>query len=202
MKSVLKKILISFLSLLLVISLSGCQKKTERPTPSGDLIAFIGEVVHDILKEYEVPSVPEDPVIPEDPVPSDPAVPETPEPVEETLDEDGYYTSKEDVALYLHIYGHLPDNYLTKSEAKDLGWVASEGNLWDVTDHMSIGGDSFGNREGKLPKKKGRKYYECDIDYDGGTRNAKRIIYSNDGLIYYTGDHYNTFELLYGGEND
>lgn len=202
MKSITKKILISFLSLLLVISLSGCQKKTERPEPSGDLIAFIGEAVHDILKEYEIPSVPEDPVIPEDPVPSDPVVPETPEPVEETLDEDGYYTSKEDVALYLHTYGHLPDNYLTKSEAKDRGWVASEGNLWEVTDHMSIGGDNFGNREGKLPKKKGRKYYECDIDYDGGNRNAKRIIYSNDGLIYYTGDHYNTFELLYGGEDD
>ena len=100
MKSITKKILISFLSLLLVISLSGCQKKTERPEPSGDLIAFIGEAVHDILKEYEIPSVPEDPVIPEDPVPSDPVVPETPEPVEETLDEDGYYTSKEDVALY------------------------------------------------------------------------------------------------------
>ena len=62
----------------------------------------------------------------------------------------------------------------------------------------SIGGDSFGNREGQLPKKKGRKYYECDIDYRGGTRNAKRIIWSSDGLIYYTGDHYKTFELLYG----
>ena len=66
---------------------------------------------------------------------------------------------------------------------------------------MSIGGDRFGNREGLLPTKKGRKYYECDIDFDGGYRNGKRIVYSNDGLIYYTGDHYESFQLLYGEES-
>ena len=117
-----------------------------------------------------------------------------------TIDEDGIYTSKEDVALYLYTYNKLPSNFITKSEAKKLGWVASKGNLWDVCENCSIGGDRFGNREGILPDKDGRKYYECDIDYEGKRRNAKRIVFSNDGLIYYTEDHYTTFELLYGEE--
>lgn len=114
------------------------------------------------------------------------------------VEEDGEYSSKEEVAAYLYLFGHLPDNYLTKKEAQDLGWVASRGNLWKVAPGMSIGGDRFGNREGLLPTKKGRKYYECDIDFDGKYRNAKRIVFSNDGLIYYTDDHYESFELLYG----
>lgn len=111
--------------------------------------------------------------------------------------EDGKYTSKDQVAAYLIKFGRLPSNYITKKDAQALGWVASKGNLWKVTDKMSIGGDKFGNLEGKLPAKKGRQYYECDIDYKGGTRGAKRIIYSNDGLIYYTDDHYNTFQKLH-----
>lgn len=114
--------------------------------------------------------------------------------------EDGTYTSKEEVAEYLYVFGHLPDNFITKAEAKKLGWVSSEGNLGDVAPGMSIGGDYFGNYEEILPEKDGRDYYECDIDSDGGYRGAKRIIYSNDGLIYYTEDHYENFELLYGEE--
>lgn len=110
--------------------------------------------------------------------------------------EDGRYTSKMEVAAYLYQFGRLPSNYLTKEEARDLGWVASRGNLWDVTDEMSIGGDRFGNFEGLLPEKKGRQYYECDIDYRGGSRGARRIVYSNDGLIFYTDDHYESFERL------
>ena len=78
----------------------------------------------------------------------------------------------------------------------DLGWVAAKGNLWKVTDKMSIGGDKFGNFEKLLPTQKGRQYYEADIEYKGGNRGAKRLVYSNDGLIYYTDDHYNTFEKL------
>lgn len=108
----------------------------------------------------------------------------------------GKYTSIEEVASYIFLYEKLPQNYITKSEARKLGWKASEGNLWEVADGMSIGGDVFGNREGKLPKEEGRIYYECDIDYNGGKRNAKRIVYSNDGLIFYTEDHYNSFERL------
>ena len=111
--------------------------------------------------------------------------------------EDGTYTSKEEVAAYLHQFGHLPSNYITKNNAKKLGWVNSEGNLDEVAPGKSIGGDYFGNYEGSLPEKNGRDYYECDIDYTGGYRGSKRIIYSNDGLIYYTEDHYQTFEQLY-----
>ncbi len=113
------------------------------------------------------------------------------------IEEDGTYTSKEEVAAYLHIYKHLPDNYITKKEARKLGWDSSAGNLDEVAPGMSIGGDYFGNYEGSLPEKKGRSYYECDIDYTGGYRGAKRIIFSDDGLIYYTEDHYKTFDLLY-----
>ena len=128
----------------------------------------------------------------------------SPEPVvvNETIPEDGVYTSKDEVALYIHTYGKLPGNFVSKTEAKKMGWVASKGNLLKVCDGCSIGGDKFTNREGNLPKKDGRQYYECDIDYIGGSRNAKRIVYSNDGLVYYTDDHYNTFELLYGDPNE
>lgn len=113
------------------------------------------------------------------------------------IEETGHYTSKEEVALYLHTYKKLPENYLTKREAEALGWEASRGNLWDVTKEQSIGGDRFYNREEKLPMVPGRKYYECDIGYRGGFRNALRIVYSDDGLIYYTEDHYDSFTLLY-----
>lgn len=119
----------------------------------------------------------------------------------QTVSEDEEYTSKDEVALYIHLYEHLPDNFITKSEAKKLGWESKKGNLWEVAPGKSIGGDSFGNREGQLPEKNSRKYYECDVDYQGGFRDEKRIVYSNDGLIYYTEDHYNGFEQLYG-END
>ena len=118
--------------------------------------------------------------------------------VQNIIDEQGKYSSKDEVALYIHTYNKLPSNYVTKNDAKKMGWVASKGNLLKVCEGCSIGGDKFTNREGNLPSKQGRQYYECDIDYKGGTRNAKRIVYSNDGLIYYTEDHYNTFELLYG----
>ena len=119
---------------------------------------------------------------------------------QEQLSEEGSYNTKEEVALYLHLYGHLPDNYITKKEARALGWVSSEGNLWDVADGKSIGGDHFGNYDGLLPEKPGRKYFECDVNYEGGYRGADRIIYSSDGLIYFTEDHYQSFELLYEGE--
>ncbi|MBP3912836.1 MAG: ribonuclease [Lachnospiraceae bacterium] len=117
---------------------------------------------------------------------------------EVTVEEDGEYTSKDEVALYIHLYGHLPSNYITKKEAQDLGW--SGGYLWDYAPGKSIGGSRFGNYEGNLPDAKGRKYFECDIDYSGKKRGAKRIVYSNDGLIYYTEDHYETFEKLYEAE--
>ena len=116
------------------------------------------------------------------------------------IDEDGTYTSKEDVAAYIYEFGHLPDNFITKKEAKALGWVSKEGNLAEVAPGMSIGGDYFGNYEGLLPEEDGRDYYECDINSDGGYRGAERIVFSDDGLIYYTEYHYESFELLYGEE--
>ncbi len=118
---------------------------------------------------------------------------------EVTIDKDGVYTSKEDVALYIYIYEELPQNFITKKEAQELGW--SGGSLEPYAPGMCIGGNRFGNYEGLLPEEKGRTYTECDIDTLGAkSRGAKRIVFSNDGLIYYTDDHYESFELLYGEE--
>lgn len=115
------------------------------------------------------------------------------------IDKNGEYDSKDEVALYLHTYGSLPSNFITKQKARDLGWTG--GTLKTLAPGKSIGGDRFGNYEGILPDKKGRTYYECDIDTLGkSSRGAKRIVYSNDGLIYYTDDHYESFILLYGDE--
>ncbi len=120
-----------------------------------------------------------------------------PEAAQVTIDEAGSYTSKEDVSLYLYTYGHLPDNFITKTEARSLGW--SGGGLDDYDYGKCIGGDRFGNNEGLLPESAGRKYFECDIDtLHEDSRGPKRIVFSNDGLIYYTEDHYESFDLLYG----
>ncbi|MCH5209089.1 MAG: ribonuclease [Oscillospiraceae bacterium] len=120
-------------------------------------------------------------------------------PEEASIDENGSYTTKDDVALYIYTYGKLPKNFMTKKEAEALGWKS--GSLEPYAAGMCIGGDSFGNYEGLLPKKSGRQYTECDIDTLGaGSRGAKRIVFSNDGLIYYTDDHYESFTLLYGEE--
>jgi hypothetical protein len=129
-----------------------------------------------------------------DPAPVNPDPPQQ----QDVIDEHGFYSSKEDVALYLHTYGHLPPNYVTKGEARRKGWEG--GNVEKILGNgYAIGGDTYSNREGLLPKAQGRKYYECDIDTVGyKDRGSRRIIYSNDGLIYYTHDHYEHFELLYG----
>lgn len=118
---------------------------------------------------------------------------------EAVIDKNGTYTSKDDVALYIYTYGELPQNFISKKDAQALGW--SGGSLEPYAPGKCIGGSYFGNYEGVLPKAKGRKYTECDIDTLGkSSRGAKRIVFSNDGLIYYTEDHYNTFTLLYGEE--
>lgn len=118
----------------------------------------------------------------------------------DAIDEDGHYISKEEVALYIHTYGKLPSNFISKKEAEELGWKQKQGEagqLHVAAPGMSIGGSRFGNYEGLLPEADGRKYYECDINYVKGNRGAERIVYSNDGLIFYTGDHYESFEQLY-----
>ena len=120
------------------------------------------------------------------------------EETEETvLDEDGSYTTAEDVSAYLQEYGHLPSNFITKREAQALGWPG--GSLEPYAPGKCIGGDRFGNYEGQLPAKKGRTWTECDINTLGKrSRGAERLLFSNDGLIYYTADHYETFTLLAG----
>ena len=112
------------------------------------------------------------------------------------LDPEGYYYSRQELARYLFEYGKLPDHFLTKSEAQALGWVAAKGNLWEVQAQAAIGGDRFYNREKRLPDSPGRIWYECDVNYQGGHRGPERLVYSNDGLIYYTPDHYKSFEAI------
>ena len=134
-------------------------------------------------------SAPEADAVPDADVP-DEAAPEA-------LDEHGSYDSKDDVALFIHTYGRLPDNYITKAEAEKAGW--SGGSVEKYCPGKCIGGSRFGNYEGLLPDKSGREWTECDINtLSVSSRGAERIVFSNDGLIYYTPDHYSSFELLYG----
>lgn len=192
-----KQILSLLAALLLLASLFGCGMTPVPvpdpvPTDSGiDAQVFTLEPTErSDPKTQDADSPEETPSEASTPEPSD-----TPCPVSE----DGEYWTKDDVALYIHLFGHLPKNYITKSKAQDLGW--SGGSLEPYAPGCSIGGGYFGNYEGLLPTKKGRKYTECDIDTRGAkSRGAKRIVFSNDGLIYYTDDHYETFTLLYGGD--
>ena len=108
------------------------------------------------------------------------------------------YTDPDEVALYLHDFEELPPNYVTKKEAGQQGWSAGK-DLSKILPGCSIGGDKFGNFEGLLPEKSGRQYYECDVNYTGGSRGAERLVFSSDGLIYYTEDHYESYTQLYDG---
>lgn len=179
----MKRILALLLALVMTFGLIAC-----------DAVLLEERIPMDTLGQTDAPvdSGPGDPAV-TDPVETEP---------EETialLYPDGWYYSAEDVALYLVTYGELPCNFITKNEARDLGWEG--GSVQKYLEGAAIGGDRFGNREGILPKADGRQYYECDIDTDGeSSRGAKRIVYSNDGLIYYTEDHYESFILLYGEE--
>lgn len=116
-------------------------------------------------------------------------------PAPDLPDKDGYFYDAEGVVLYLYYYGTLPPNYLTKSEAKALGWRS--GTPESCKEGAAIGGDRFQNREGLLPEGIGRYYTECDIETLGkGSRGSKRLVFSNDGLYYYTTDHYSSFIQL------
>lgn len=110
---------------------------------------------------------------------------------------DAPITAPQDITDYIFAHGTLPDNFLTKSEARQLGWDSSQNYVSDVAPGYSIGGDRFGNYEGLLPDVSGRKWYEADANYTAGPRGAERILYSSDGLVYYTSDHYQTFTEMH-----
>lgn len=202
------------LALLLALSLTACGNPAQTMDTiekAAQTVQQIAEVLNDTEEDTESAALPaseaqeaaeeasEEPAQASD---QETAAEEPAEAAAETpaIDEDGVYTTKDDVALYLHTYGHLPSNFITKKEAKKLGW--SGGSLEPYAPGKCIGGSHFGNYEGILPEKDGRSYTECDIDTLGADkRGAKRIVFSNDGLIYYTEDHYETFELLYGEES-
>jgi hypothetical protein len=94
--------------------------------------------------------------------------------------------------------GHkrLPAKFITKKEARERGWKPGK-DLWHSRDLVgkSLGGDTFSNREGRLPDD-GRVWKEADLDYRGGRRGPKRLLYSDDGLRSVTVDHYNTFKTV------
>lgn len=90
----------------------------------------------------------------------------------------------------------LPQQYVTKAQAKKAGWKPALLNLRSVISNGTIGGDIYKNLEEKLPSAQGRIWYEADINYTGGARNSSRILYSNDGLVFVTYDHYLTFNQI------
>lgn len=202
----IKRISAFLLALVLVLALAACgapgagappAADTQPPTATGEPSAPPESAPPETQSPAtEGPTAPPETVPPETQTPAPPA-PDTPAPAL-TVSEDGWYSSKEEVALYIHLYGHLPDNYITKREAEALGWTGGSVERY-AGEGTAIGGSRFGNYEGLLPEAEGRTYTECDIDTVGASsRGARRLVFSNDGLIYYTGDHYASFELLYG----
>ena len=201
----IKRISAILLALLLIAALSACGALGDGAAPpaADTQPPSAPAVMRTPAAETEEPSGPlgttppemQSPAAAEEPsAPTETETPETPP----AVSEDGWYDSKEEVALYLHLYGHLPGNYITKKEAEELGWTGGSVERY-AGEGTAIGGSRFGNYEGLLPEAKGRTYTECDIGTVGtSSRGAKRLVYSNDGLIYYTGDHYESFELLYG----
>jgi len=212
----MKRILSVILILLLLAGLGGCMampSASEQPIDisviPADSTAPGVKTPTDSAAPATSPAQPEtqpetEPAAPATAVP-EPLVPDTEPPETQalglTVTEDGVYDSKEEVALYIHLYRHLPSNYITKKQAEALGWPG--GDLRPYAPGKCIGGSHFGNYEGLLPDAKGRSWTECDIDtLNKKSRGAKRIIFSNDGLIYYTDDHYESFTQLYDGWED
>ena len=194
----LRRLAALVLALVLALSLIGCGSELADAALSSAADAVLDQVESALDEAAAEQSAQSDPTAVPDATGPPEADPEpTPEDDPDALVEDGWYYTPEDVALYLHTFGHLPDNYITKNEAEDLGWESRKGNLWEVADGCCIGGNRFGNNEGLLPDADGRTWRECDVNYEGGYRGEERIVYSSDGLIYYTDDHYESFTQLY-----
>lgn len=189
------------LTLAVILSAVGLPLTSCTAQDAIDIAAEIAEVALDISENAgssETSETSDSSDQPDISTPSEEAEPpeEVTSEVADLPDENGSYDDRDSVALYIYTYGKLPSNYITKAEANALGW--SGGSLEVYAPGKCIGGSKFGNYEGLLPSADGRQYYECDIDTLGkDSRGAKRIVYSNDGLIYYTDDHYESFERLY-----
>lgn len=106
------------------------------------------------------------------------------------------------IANYLKQHHRLPHFYITKKQARELGWDARKGNLCQILPGKAIGGDLFSNRERQLPEARGRIWHEADVNYKCGHRGSERLLYSNDGLIYLTQNHYKNFVLLESIDNE
>lgn len=207
----MKKWLSLLLAALMLFSLTACTQEEVDTT-----LEILDAVVSALPEEEKSPAPQPEETLPDSQAPpaaeqspvilpavdQQPPVIETQPPVEQApvLPEDGQYDDKDNVALYIHLYGKLPSNYVTKKDAEALyGWQG--GALDVIAPGKAIGGSYYGNYEGLLPDADGREWTECDIGTIGQTkRGAERIVFSNDGLIYYTPDHYESFELLYGEE--
>lgn len=207
MKHSRRSALLPLIALIIGLSLGFLLGKSDTPisTAINQLMDFFGQATTTVLPEGQSDPVIENPnwvteLKPSDSLGTYSAADQKPsDPGGAEISENEKYNTKGEVAKYIKVYGHLPPNYVTKTVARNAGW--SGGSLEHFFPGCSIGGDVFQNYEGLLPRSSGRIYYECDIDSAGrDSRGAKRIVYSNDGLIYYTDDHYNTFTLLYGNE--
>ena len=189
----MKKWLSLLLAVLLLFSFTACTQEEVDTT-----LEILDAVVSALPEEEKSPAPQPEETLPDSQAP--PAVEDAPTVCPISLPEDGEYDDKNNVALYIHLYGKLPSNYVTKKDAEALyGWQG--GALDVIAPGKAIGGSYYGNYEGLLPDADGREWTECDIGTIGQTkRGAERIVFSNDGLIYYTPDHYESFELLYGEE--
>lgn len=184
-----KKLLPIFLALLMLVSCGGYADFGDEPFYGDD--EFYADI-YAPTTEAALTAAPD--TVAETVTEASAEAAETTEALPDRLPEEGeYYYDLENVVLYLELYGELPPNYITKDEARELGWDG--GSVEDYLEGAAIGGDRFSNREGDLPTAKGRKYNECDIDTDGYySRGSRRLVYSNDGLYFYSRDHYETFD--------
>ncbi len=199
-----------FLALLTVVSFTSCGLPVPPSSPSApssgqpEVIHLPAEEAPESIPSMEDPLPPETSSVPEipDPPVSEELPPESHIQIEvQSLDPNGFYYDLENVVLYLITYNRLPPNYITKKEARALGWEG--GSVEAFQEGAAIGGDRFGNREGLLPQKDGRTYTECDLDTNGAkSRGAKRLVFSNDDLYFYTEDHYETFDQVEIDENN
>lgn len=193
------------LMVMLAFAAAGCGKESEEEIFSEDLVPLDEEELQALEEGAQGDDQFE--VMDEDMLVDDPEVElgedsedeknENEDSQKTKLEKDGTYTDKDDVIRYIHEYGHLPSNYITKKEARDLGWSDGADNLSEVAPGKNIGGDEYGNSDKMLPEEEGRVFYECDVNVEPGERGEEKVIYTNDGQIFYTGDNMETFEQVY-----